>query len=455
MKGQVMIGYSGEGSPRYIDVETSVSDSRVLSRDWWLFQYSARHLKIAEEKSEEFSGKVSEALKWLLSFHEKTSKEEFSNHNLYFDDLALLERALISQVHKKLGYQEDQDIHNIIAQQKHIVFIEALHVSEGIPEGELIELQMIHSIANRYGFLFSSLTKELDDLENWDVFIAHKDEGVRKLEKLQDYVFQKKGACPKGFEIIPYGTSETPEKDYNLLIYLNVKKPFSAYKSEITSLWKSYEKELDLYLEPHKKALGKNFKGKRKKLVSSFDLGETQVVRISERYDVAIYVDKRQCSSLDYVLEVSRLQRFWTRMYVGLEKNINLTSKIEQPSDKEIKEYSLNTRKWKQAVSYSEGLIEKQKNPDIDNIRRTIGLFVWDCSRYGETRNSVIEELIHSLTDSHPEILDVYKNGYASLGGSYEDFNVVRLEMHKDVKVADKCIERTEFLSHEDVKTMY
>lgn len=58
MKGQVMIGYSGEGSPRYIDVETSVSDSRVLSRDWWLFQYSARHLKIAEEKVKSSAGKL-------------------------------------------------------------------------------------------------------------------------------------------------------------------------------------------------------------------------------------------------------------------------------------------------------------------------------------------------------------------------------------------------------------
>lgn len=450
MKGQIIVEHLGEGRVRYIDVETSVSDSRVLSKDWWLFQYSERHLRIRKEQNEEFGDKVNAALNWLLNCHEKMSKEE-----LYFDDLALFERALISRVHKKLGCQEDQDIHNIIAQHKHIVFIEALYVSESIPEGELVELQMIHSIANRYGFLFSSLTREMDDLESWSVFIADKDEGVCKLKKLQDYVFQKKGACPKGFEIIPYGTNESPGKDYNLLIYLNVKKPFSAYKSEITSLWKSYEKDLDLYLEPHKKALGKHFKGKRKKLVSSFDPGETQVIRSSEQYDVALYIDKRQCSSLDYVLEISRLQRFWTRMYVGLEEKINLDLKIEQLSAKEIKEHLLNTRKWKQAVSYSEGLIEKQKNLDIDNIRRTIGLFVWDYSRYGETKNSVIEELIHSLTESHPEILDVYKSGYASLGGSYEDFNVVRLEMHKDVKVADKCIEMTEFLSHEDVKTLY
>lgn len=116
-------------------------------------------------------------------------------------------------------------------------------------------------------------------------------------------------------------------------------------------------------------------------------------------------------------------------------------------------------------IMLSEGMISKRWNIDKSNVRRSVGLYLWDkintTRTPGGSRKYFITEVINELKAKTPKFLDLYLgkfNKYNSpehitkFGDSVESLETVIREMEADYDLTAHCIKNFEYLTPYDAK---
>ncbi|MBL1272851.1 MAG: hypothetical protein COB25_010410 [Oceanospirillales bacterium] len=117
-------------------------------------------------------------------------------------------------------------------------------------------------------------------------------------------------------------------------------------------------------------------------------------------------------------------------------------------------------------IRLSEGLISKRWTVYKSNVRRSIGLYLWDRVNIfnipQKSRRTHIIELIHKIKSEDPETLNLYLGNFneynsdketTKYGDLAEYQETVIREMDADYDLTDHCIKNHEYLTPYDVKT--
>ena len=117
-------------------------------------------------------------------------------------------------------------------------------------------------------------------------------------------------------------------------------------------------------------------------------------------------------------------------------------------------------------VRLSEGLTSKRWTVEKSNIRRSIGLYLWDTLNLSnapkKSRKKQVQNVIDEIKSENPEILDLYLGNFnkhnsiektTKFGDSAKSLEVVIREMEADYDLTDCCIKSFEYLTPYNVKT--
>ena len=113
----------------------------------------------------------------------------------------------------------------------------------------------------------------------------------------------------------------------------------------------------------------------------------------------------------------------------------------------------------------SEGMLSKRWEPNKNNIRRAIGLYLWDLINNPRSgivnRKKAIYECIDFLNAEHPKALELYFRNFNSFtspdqkqrfGELDTHFQTVVREMEADYDLTEYCIEKADYYTPAEVK---
>lgn len=387
-------------------------------RNWWLFQYSNRHFKNSLLRSDELANRVDETFRWLTKVYEWLTSESLLSDDASLSELVKFSSALVYEYHNKTesnkfkdGYHED-------------LLMERNYPLAYIPPKDTVYVKHLHEITLDYGFLAILLDIRVDHTASWDMFINRLPLQERIENFVQTYSYPKRGDFPKGLQISIEGSEYKPNDDWDLAIYYHHKDTFSHLVKEISSAW--------------------GLEGK-------------QVVGCHQGHYIALYVDRSQCKRR-YVLDALSTQVRFSLVYDATNDAMSTDARTHEVGLKALGDKRLKNLAsiMVDGLKWSEGLREKRKDLDKDNIRRAVGLYLWDIlnssSEEFESKNSLIKDTIEKLEESAPFALDSYRSGYSSAGGRREPYDTVIREMRKDIALTDHCIKHADFFTSNQLK---
>ena len=240
----------------------------------------------------------------------------------------------------------------------------------------------------------------------------------------------KKDDRIKGVEISTSNFDSNIKINWDIAIYVSNDDKVSHIKQKLKAIWK----------EPNKHTVGnKNL------------------------HEIAFFIAKKDCS-FSYVMNVIKLQidafkQYRHHMPVSLLPFTD--KKLSRDMKEEIKKQKKAISSLSEQVRVSGKQINKHWSYEKGNIRRAVGLLLWDEMNSNTT--SAIEE-IEKLFDNQPkELFEVYhtlynkpcpeniQNNLSSLSSVKE--TVIR-ELYCDIKLSERCIYDLEFHSPNDIKNM-
>jgi len=293
----------------------------------------------------------------------------------------------------------------------------------------------IHELTYKYGFPITELwSPSIDSTELMEMFIKNHPR-LNEIYSIPCFVFTKKSNHPKGIQISTNEYKNEPQDPWDLIIFINENDILSKVKKEVGTSWPNPEK---------------------------------QFIGNYNDFEIALYVDRGKCK-ISNALSTLRLQIDHLNEY----KNGPLAilsakqfSDIERINPKTGKEIRRRLAATIDSIRLSEGLISKRWTVYKSNVRRSIGLYLWDeiniFKGSGKSRKKLIIELIERLEAKAPKVLELYFGSYninyskksiVKLKDLESPFETVIREMNADYDLTASCIENFEYLTPHDVKT--
>lgn len=406
-------------------------------RHFWLFLYSHRHAR--------------------LQLHKPNSNDDIDFHEsekLIHDTLDLLEKFAPLELmeilpdEEKLGVLLNEfcfcmtyafHIKNVADGFTDIQFKDLLPTYDALldtlTEEEKAVACKIHELTYKYGFLITELwSPSIDSTELMETLINNHPM-PNNIYSIPDFVFTKKSNHPKGIQILINEYKNKIQDPWDLVIFINKNDILSKIKKEVDRSW----------TKPKKQFIGNH-----------------------NDFEIALYVDREKCK-ISNALSTLRLQIHHLEEY----KNGPLAilpkkefSDIEKTNPKTGKEMRRRLAATIDSIRLSEGLISKRWTACKSNVRRSIGLYLWDRVNIlnvpHKSRKTHIIELINKIKSQDPKILDLYLgkfNEYSSdkettkNGDLAEYQETVIREMDADYDLTDYCIKNYEYLTPHDVKS--
>jgi len=308
---------------------------------------------------------------------------------------------------------------------------------DNLSSDEMAVVSKLHKLTYKYGFVITELWESaIDSITLIDAFITN-DTKLERIEKFPYYTFNQRRRQSNGIQILTIEYPLELNEPWDLVIFFNKNENFSKIKENIIKLWKNTG---------------------------------NQIVGDPENYKVALYVDRKKCniSHLTYTLRLQADQLDDHNKYTMIfdsEEEIVLDKYDIKNNIKAKNKMKKNLSSIIDRIRYSENIISKRWSIEKSNVRRSIGLYLWDQMNVAQaspkSRKDLIRDLIEKIKTDRPEVLEQYMkifNKYDSLKnttkfGDYpQHMETVIREMESDYYLTDSCVKKFDFLTPHDVK---
>ncbi len=200
----------------------------------------------------------------------------------------------------------------------------------------------------------------------------------------------------------------------------------------------------------------------KQKLKEVWDTPSQITLGNMKNHKVAFFIERKKCT-ISYATNIIKIQMATFKQYEN-KIPVSLLSYPENKYSRDVKEASKVQKKsissLNEQVKISGRQINKNWSDEKGNIRRAVGLLIWDSMK--ENRSSAIGE-IEKLFDSQlpKELFEAYyslyntpcpdnpKNSFSSLASTRD--TVVR-ELYADIELTEQCIRDAKFYSPYDIK---
>jgi hypothetical protein len=402
-------------------------------RHLWLFLYSSRHAQPHLYRSNN-QKKIDLVESNRLIDHTFDLLEKFvaEEHDRGIFDEDRLTAALHEfcfgiayALHRKVGRDGFFDPRFESQLNRYLGFIDSL------TSKEMTVVARLHELTYKYGFPITELWLPLLKSTNLlEIFTTDYQKSKNQVFSFPSFVFTKKGNHPKGIQISTRHFSPEIDETWDLAIFAGENDKLSHIKPTVRQAWDSEGK---------------------------------QTVGDPKSHAVALYIDRKTCT-ISHALSTLRLQIAHLSDYKdGLIFAPTLT----------LGKYDFRAKKYMHKklsekidqIRVSEGILSKRWDIEKSNVRRSIGLYLWDKMNIGEdsgsslTKKSLIVGLIDKLKS--PKTLDFYLekfNKYNSpkettkFGDTAESLETVIREMEADLYLTECCIKNYEYLTPSDAK---
>lgn len=299
---------------------------------------------------------------------------------------------------------------------------------------EIAVVRKLHELTYKYGFLITELwmpiinTKELID-----IFTSHYPE-TKKNIAFHNFKFVKKANHPKGIQISIGNFKSEIREPWDFVIFTNKNDTLSHVEIKVKSAW--------------------NIKGK-------------QTIGDPNDHKIALYIDRNKCTA-SHALITLRLQIDHLNDYINgtlfiptAEHIVNLKEAKALSRKEAIKKISSIIDR----IRLSEGIVERRWSIEKNNVRRSIGIYLWDRINLTKdskrSRKQLIKELAYELKDNTPKVLELYlghfnkhnsENKSTIFGDLDKYFETVIREMEYDYSLTAHCIKNHEYLTLSDAR---
>lgn len=394
-------------------------------RDWWRFQYTNRYFKQLLLDDEVTNENVDRAFCWLTDTFDR-----FKSPGLYPDKqstdyvIGLFEftNSLVYAYHKRTQADGFLDI------RYEVLLYEHDYPFAKIPAEDIEFVEYLHRLTIELGYLVLPLDGRPDYTASWEMFIDGEADFDPTTMFAQTFSYPKIGVNPKGIQISTIYNPRKVEGVWDTVIYCSLDDTDSHLKEKVAELW-----------EP----------------------GGKHEVGNSEDYDIALFIESDKCTP-NSVLMALKLQVRWT-LITQLGRSVAIVdgkNKSESTDVRPHKKLKKLESDMLEALKLSEGLVEKRKDVEKDNVRRAVGLYLWDEIRWSskqfKSKESLIKETVRSFEKDKLFVLEHYRGGYEKdmedVSKGLTAFNTVVREMLIDLDVTDYCIKHGDFFNYNQVK---
>lgn len=299
---------------------------------------------------------------------------------------------------------------------------------------EIAVVSRLHNLTYKYGFLITELWLSLISSEELMEAFIIKNLEIKDLNPIPYFIFNKKGDHPQGIQISTKKYQTEINEPWNMAVFINENDNLSKIKEEISNSW---------------------------------SLPGNQMIGDFNEYKIALYLDRGKCK-ISNALSALRLQidqiNEYTNGLMVFPESEELTS-LERNKAKAKKEMRRRLSSTIDRLRLSEGLISKRWSVEKSNVRRSIGLYLWDqmniIAPLQRSRKNIITDLIDKIKFEKPEILDLYLGNFnkynspeqtTKFGDSVGSLETVMREMEADYDLTAYCIRNFEYLTPHDVK---
>jgi len=299
-------------------------------------------------------------------------------------------------------------------------------------------VSQLHELTYKYGFVITELWDGLIDSQKLIDAFTKKRRKSEKIDKIPTFIFTKKESRPNGIQISTKKYQQKPTKPWDLAIFFNEGEKFSKIKEEIVNTWR----------KPTQKIIGN-----------------------PENYQIALYVDRNKCKIRQLTdtlrLQVDQLDDYKNGLILiptSVDDIVSDKDKIKSKI-KEEKKMRKDLSSFIDRIRLSESLIFKHWSIERSNVRRSIGLYLWDHMNIIKpsltNRKRLIKGLIEKIRSETPDALDFYLEKFnkhdsarktTKFGDSELALETVVREMEADYYLTNICIENCEYLIPHDVK---
>lgn len=308
-----------------------------------------------------------------------------------------------------------------------------LDLFESLSSKEMRVVARLHELTHKYGFPITELWLPLVNSKDLlETFTADYPKSEKQALSFHSFVFTKKGNHPKGIQISTCHLSQEIDEAWDLAIFAGENDKLSHIKSIVRQAW---------------------------------DREGKQTVGDPKSHVVALYIDRKICT-ISHALSTLRLQiKYLSDYNDGL---IFFPTLIFDKYDFSAKKYMHKKLSQKiDQIRLSEGILSKRWDIGKSNVRRSIGLYLWDKMHIGEgsdpsvTKKRLIAGLIDKLKSESPKTFDFYlgkfnkynsPTGNTKFGDTAESLETVIREMEADLYLTECCVKNFEYLTPGDVK---
>lgn len=354
-------------------------------RNWWRFQYVHRYFVAEVLRDKDVKKDVEKTLRRLPELYRELSVGRGTLNRQdsgYMNTLFQFANCLVYDFHKQFyadGFQDpfyETLLENYQNPLKRIKSHEDLEM-----------IQFLHDWTVEFGFLIVPLLGRPDTSASWEAFITGSPKKVFGRIAPCLYTYPKFEEVIRGIKVsTSFNQFERP-KDCDLAIYWQTqKKTVRENQDEI-------KKQLALI---------------KKDLKSCWNCEGIQTVGKQNGYEVALYVHRKKCS-VNHVMEKLEGQIQW-------QETFPLPYCIWSPdSPGQIDSKAKSNLELLRAIKLTEGLTKKKMDLESDNVRRAVGLYLWDSFNMkcvDKKRHRFILETIKFLHGNHKSKLSIYYKNY-------------------------------------------
>lgn len=405
-------------------------------RHLWLFLYSSRHthLQLFEPHAskglglQESNQLIDDAVDLLEQYAPSKPWPFFPPRDILAAQLNQFCFGITYAFHRKHLADGFIDIRFEDQLPSYNAFIDRLNPDE------IAVVSRLHDLTYKYGFLITELWYALIESKNLiDTFITENLK-AENVGKISSFIFAKKGNHPNGIQISTKKYPATINESWDLAIFIKENENLSKIKEKVSNSWPG---------------------------------SENQIIGDPNNYVIALYVDRGKCK-ISNALTTLRLQINLLNDYVDgpvIIPHSEELANLEKNKAKSQKEMRKKLASTIDCIRLSEGLISKRWSVDKSNVRRSIGLYLWDKMNIvdypRESRKQHITDLINKLKTEKPEILGLYLGKFneynttektTKYGDSAKSLETVIREMEADYDLTARCIQKFEYLAPNDVK---
>jgi len=308
-----------------------------------------------------------------------------------------------------------------------------LNFFDSLTSKEMRFVAELHELTHRYGFPITELWMPLaDTLELSELFTEQSPKTEESKFLFPSLVFPKKGNHPKGVQISTTYSRPEIDENWDLAIFVKKNDKVSHIKKIVEQVWKREGKQ---------------------------NVGD------AKSHVIALYVDRKTCS-ISHALSILRLQ---------VDQLSDYTNGFIFTPTIAFGEYDFQTKKEMHKklsssvdrLKLSEGSLSKRREINKSNVRRSIGLYLWDRYYIVEdsdspiSKKSLIVKVIDELKSKSSKVFDFYPGnfngdidgpGTGKFGGKAESHEKVIREMELDLNLTECCVKNFEYLTPSDAK---